>query len=37
MLPLLVLSAGAWSAISFLFVWRLATAIPRMRHAVETT
>jgi hypothetical protein len=34
MLNLLLLTAGTWTAISSLFVWRLATAIPYTRRTV---
>jgi hypothetical protein len=37
MLNLFLLTAGTWTAISFLFVWRLASAIPLgSDHAADT-
>jgi hypothetical protein len=37
MLNLFLLTAGTWAAISFLFVWRLASAIPLgSEHAADT-
>lgn len=35
MLNVILLTAGTWTAISLLFVWRLATAIPKTRHTAR--